>query len=179
MYGPGAGGLCSGEDSVMSGARDATAATDGSDAQLGTQLGNGPLPTRSEVLQACRDSASAGHPLLRAAGELTALHRRRLILARRITGEIDEYRAQQVHAIDRWVAPRLPIAHGGAYLHTETIGAVLDRLARLTACAEAALAAESDWDIWFAWERLAELAVGYEDLVAELAIGRRRLPSGS
>lgn len=148
-------------------------------AQLGNQLGKCPLPTRSEVLQACRDAVRDGHPLLRAAGELTALHRRRLILARRITGEIDEYRAQQVHAIDRWVAPRLPVAHGGAYLHTETVGAVLDRLARLTACAEAALAAESDWDIWFAWERLAELSVGYEDLVAELATGRRRLPTGS
>ncbi|MFE9580191.1 DUF4254 domain-containing protein [Nocardia sp. NPDC006044] len=128
------------------------------------------------MLQACRGSVG-DHPLLTAVHELTVLHERRSTAAAETTREIDEYRAREVRDIDRWVAARLPVPRGGAYLHTETVGAVLDRLAQFTACAYAALAEESDWDLWFAWERLAELAVGYEDLVEELVAGRRRLPS--
>ncbi|MFC9435061.1 DUF4254 domain-containing protein [Nocardia sp. NPDC057030] len=134
------------------------------------------LPTRSQVLQACRGTVG-DHPLLTAVHELTVLHERRSTAAAETTREIDEYRAREVRDIDRWVAARLPVPRGGAYLHTETVGAILDRLAQFTACAYAALAEESDWDLWFAWERLAELAVGYEDLVEELTTGRRRLPS--
>lgn len=129
------------------------------------------------MLQACRGDVDTDHPLLRAARELTTLHERRLV-ARETAREIDEYRVREVRAIDRWVAADLPVAHGGAYLHTETVGAILDRLAYLTVCAYAALSDESDWELWFAWERLAELAVGYEDLVDELSTGRRRLPTG-
>ncbi|MGA6190751.1 DUF4254 domain-containing protein [Nocardia iowensis] len=135
------------------------------------------LPTRGQVLQACRGTAG-DHPLLRAARELTALHERRLSAARESTCELDEYRANQVRDVDRWVTAQLPVPHGGAYLHTETVGAILDRLARLTACANAALSHESDWDLWFALERLAELAIAYEDLTHELSSGRRRLPRG-
>jgi LPS sulfotransferase NodH len=54
---------------------------------------------------------------------------------------------------------------------------VVDRLALLSACAYAAMADDQGWDLWFAWERLAELAIAYEDLVTELSRGRRRLPS--
>ncbi|WP_433662999.1 DUF4254 domain-containing protein [Nocardia sp. CA-128927] len=129
------------------------------------------------MLQACR-GMRADHPLLGAARELTSLHQRRLTAAHETIHEIDEYRTRQVRDIDRWVTAHLPVAPGGAYLHTETIGAIIDRLAQHTARAYAALADESDWDLWFVWERLAELAVGYEDLIEELTAGRRRLPSG-
>ncbi|WP_069164353.1 DUF4254 domain-containing protein [Nocardia altamirensis] len=133
------------------------------------------LPTRSQVLQACRAEVDVDHPILGAARELAVLHERKLVTIHENICGIDEYRAKQVRDIDRWVAVNLPVPHGGAYLHTETVGAILDRLAQLTACANAAGA--SEWDIWFAWERLAELAIGYEDLAAELAAGRRRLPN--
>ncbi|WP_369023088.1 hypothetical protein [Nocardia cyriacigeorgica] len=38
------------------------------------------------------------------------------------------------------------------------------------------LAAAPFWLIHDAWECLAELAIGYEDLAYELGTGRRRLP---
>ncbi|WP_433726048.1 DUF4254 domain-containing protein [Nocardia sp. CA-129566] len=133
------------------------------------------LPTRLQLLQACRGYVT-NHPLLRAARELTMLHERRLGAAPGITTDIDEDRARLVREIGRWAEIHLPPAHDAVYLHTETLGAVLDRLAQFTACAYAALAADDQWDLWHAWDRLAELAVAYEDLATELTAGRRRLP---
>ncbi|MGO4647588.1 DUF4254 domain-containing protein [Nocardia sp. 2YAB30] len=136
------------------------------------------LPTRSQLLHACRDGKSlADHPVLRRACELTDLHARSLRAAPAVVADLDEQRVRLVRDIDRWAEVRLPPAHGGAYLHTESLGAVIDRLAQLSARAYAALADGAEWDLWFAWERLAELAVAYEDLVTELATGRRRLPN--
>ncbi len=114
--------------------------------------------------------------LLRARA-LADLHARRLDANQGAVSDIDESRARLVRDIDRWAERRLPSARGGAYLHTESLGAVIDRLAHLSATAYAALAADAEWDLWFAWERLAELALAYEDLATELTIGRRRLPN--
>ncbi|WP_431972131.1 DUF4254 domain-containing protein [Nocardia sp. bgisy134] len=135
-----------------------------------------PLPTRSQLLQACRGRPPVDHFLAPHARELTVLHHRRLGEERDAVPTLDERRAQLVRGIDRWARANLPVAHGGAYLHTEGLGAIIDRLAQLTAHAHSALAESSDWDLWFAWERLAELAVAYEDLATELVAGRRRLP---
>ncbi|MFD8245390.1 DUF4254 domain-containing protein [Nocardia sp. NPDC059691] len=136
------------------------------------------LPTRSQLLRACReDVPPPGHPVLLRARTLADLHIRRI----RVDGECscggDERRSRLIRDIDRWVEVRLPTARGGAYLHTESFGSVVDRLARLSAYAHAAMADDQEWDLWFAWERLAESAVAYEDLVSELSSGRRRLPS--
>ncbi|MEU2038438.1 hypothetical protein [Nocardia niwae] len=135
------------------------------------------LPTRSQLLRACREDAPPGHPVLVRARTLTDLHARRI----RAEGEcgcgVDEGRDRLIGDINRWVEVRLPVARGGAYLHTESFGSVIDRLARLSACAYAAMVDEQEWDLWFAWERLAEAAVAYDDLVGELRSGRRRLPS--
>ncbi|MGW4089512.1 DUF4254 domain-containing protein [Nocardia sp. NPDC004750] len=136
------------------------------------------LPTRSQLLHACReDSPPPGHPVLLRARTLTELHIRRIRVNRECGCGGDEHRTQLIRDIDRWVEVRLPTARGGAYLHTESFGSVVDRLARLSACAYAAMADDQEWDLWFAWERLAESAVAYEDLVSELSSGRRRLPS--
>ncbi|MGY4102839.1 DUF4254 domain-containing protein [Nocardia sp. R16R-3T] len=145
-----------------------------SERQRGGEV-NDPLPTRLQLLQACR-GCIADHPLLRSARELTVLHERRLGVAPGSTTSIDDDRARLVREIGRWAEIHLPPAHDAVYLHTETLGAVLDRLAQFTAYAYAALAADHQWDLWHAWDRLAELAVGYEDLATELTIGRRRLP---
>ncbi|MGQ4614758.1 DUF4254 domain-containing protein [Nocardia sp. R7R-8] len=117
------------------------------------------------------------HPVLSWARELAELHVRRLTTELAAVGDIDESRVELIRAVDRWIEMRLPAARGGAYLHTESLGAVVDRLAQLSACAYAAMVAEQEWDLWIAWERLAELAIGYDDLVSELSSGRRRLPS--
>ncbi|MEU5758771.1 DUF4254 domain-containing protein [Nocardia sp. NPDC047648] len=134
------------------------------------------LPTRSELLRACREGTPPpGHPVLLRARTLAELHMRRLREGE--VRDIDERRTRLIRDVDRWVEVRLPAARGGAYLHTESVGSVVDRLARLSACAYAAMADDQEWDLWFAWERLAELAIAYEDLVTELSRGRRRLPS--
>ncbi|WP_369690349.1 DUF4254 domain-containing protein [Nocardia miyunensis] len=137
-----------------------------------------PLPTKYEVLHACRGVGFDRHPILRAAHTLTELHERRLGAGCAATAEMDRERALRVAEIDRWVTASLPPAHGAAHVHTETLGAVVDRLAQFTAAAFAALANSTDWRLGDAWERLAELAVGYEDLITELQSGRRRLPGG-
>ncbi|MFF3226203.1 DUF4254 domain-containing protein [Nocardia suismassiliense] len=103
---------------------------------------------------------------------------RETIADRRHIDQIDVRRARLVRDIDRWVTLQLPPSHGAAYIHTETVGAVIDRLAQFTACAFAALASASQWELGDAWEQLAELAVGYDDLAAEVCAGRRRLPGG-
>ncbi|WP_228819050.1 DUF4254 domain-containing protein [Nocardia transvalensis] len=115
---------------------------------------------------------------MRSAHELTVLHERRLSAVGGDVDEIDRERTCLVREVDRWVIAHLPPACGGASVHTETMGAVVDRLAQYTACAYAALASSGDWDLFDAWERLAELAIGYEDLATDLRTGRRRLPGG-
>lgn len=139
---------------------------------------NDVLPTRSQLLQACREGEPPpDHPVLLRARALADLHVRRLDANRGGVSDIDASRAHLVRDIDRWAERRLPAARGGADLHTESLGSVIDRLANLSATAYAALAADEEWDLWFAWERLAELAIAYEDLVTELTAGRRRLPN--
>jgi len=142
-----------------------------------TVLGE-PLPTKSELLHACRGIEYDWHPILRAAHALTELHERRLGAACSEAAVLDSARAGHVADIDRCVTSSLPPAHGAAHVHTETLGAVVDRVAQFTATAYAALASSVDWRLGDAWERLAELAVGYEDLIEELQTGRRRLPGG-
>ncbi|MGW4324541.1 DUF4254 domain-containing protein [Nocardia sp. NPDC004573] len=136
------------------------------------------LPTRSQLLHACREGVPPpGHPVLLRARTLADLHFHRISTDRGCRCGADGQRDRLIRDIDRWIEVRLPRARGGAYLHTESFGSVVDRLARLSACAYAAMADDQEWDLWFAWERLAESAVAYEDLVGELSIGRRRLPS--
>ncbi|MBF6330487.1 DUF4254 domain-containing protein [Nocardia transvalensis] len=116
--------------------------------------------------------------MLRAAHALTELHEQRLGCDPVRKAEIDELRARLIRRIDRWIHENLPPAPGSARIHTETMGAIVDRLSLLTASAYAALASADDCELGEVWEGLAELAVGYEDLVEEVASGRRRLPGG-
>ncbi|MEV4129688.1 DUF4254 domain-containing protein [Nocardia sp. NPDC049707] len=126
-------------------------------------------------MDACRRRSPQGHPVLRAVGELVRLHERWVAEPDR-TRELDRARAELVHDIDCWVARSLPVAHGGARLHTETVGAVLDRIAQLSLCADAALARAGTDECHAAWTRLAQLAEGYRDLAEEIGAGIRRLP---
>ncbi len=136
------------------------------------------LPSKRQVLLACRGTSFPEHPVLSAAQELTELHGRKMTAAPDACAELDSLRNELVHTIDCWVTSRLPPSHGAARVHTETLGAVIDRLAQLTAHAYAALAHASGRELTDVWESLAELAVGYEDLASEVCTGRRRLPGG-
>ncbi|MEU6832679.1 DUF4254 domain-containing protein [Nocardia beijingensis] len=137
-----------------------------------------PFPTKNQLLQACRGKPGSDHPLLRWAQQLTDLHERKRVLPREEHDEIEHRRTGVIRDINRWTTAQLPPSHGSAMVHTETLGAVIDRLARLTSSAYAALTSACEWDLWDVWEQLAELAVGYEDLTIDLTTGRRRLPGG-
>ncbi|MGW4633766.1 DUF4254 domain-containing protein [Nocardia sp. NPDC004415] len=92
--------------------------------------------------------------------------------------EIDCRRSELVLAIDDWVLRGVPQHRLGATLHTETIGAVIDRLAESTVRAHHALMtlAAHDELLHSAWHHLAELADAYDDLVRDVLAGKRRLP---
>ncbi|WP_040815777.1 DUF4254 domain-containing protein [Nocardia concava] len=134
------------------------------------------LPTKNHVLSACRGDAPGNHPLLQWAAELSLTHQQLLNADGAAREPIDERRVELIRNIDRWVARELTQPLGCARLHTETLGAVIDRLAMFTVHANAALTGTREWELWDSWERLAELAVGYEDLKDEVSTGRRRLP---
>lgn len=134
------------------------------------------LPAKNRLLAACRGSVHDSHPLLQWASELSEIHLQLLAIGDRTRGEIDLRRAELVHDIDVWITWQLPPSSGGARVHTETMGAVINRLAQFTAAAYAALANPIDGEVLGAWERLGELAIGYEDLADEVRVGRRRLP---
>ncbi|MFI5540545.1 DUF4254 domain-containing protein [Nocardia sp. NPDC051900] len=135
-----------------------------------------PLPTKELVLKACRIAPHRAHPVLESAHLLAGLHQRRLRCAPGGTNEIDQHRARLVLVIDRWVATETSPPHGGAHMHTETVGMVVDRLAQFSASAYDILSGAPEWAVHNAWERLAELSLGYEDLAYEVAAGVRRLP---
>ncbi len=81
-------------------------------------------------------------------------------------------------AIDDWVTRSVPQHRLGATLHTETVGAVIDRLAESSVRAHHALMTLDAHDEFLhcAWHHLAELADAYDDLVRDVLAGRRRLP---
>ncbi|MEV0031896.1 DUF4254 domain-containing protein [Nocardia sp. NPDC050793] len=92
--------------------------------------------------------------------------------------ENERRRSELVMAIDDWVARSVPQHRLGATLHTETVGAVIDRLAESSVRAHHALMTLDAHDelLHCAWHHLAELADAYDDLVRDVIAGRRRLP---
>ncbi|WP_319945778.1 DUF4254 domain-containing protein [Nocardia macrotermitis] len=135
------------------------------------------LPSKDMLLEACAGSVVVPHPVLRAAQKLGALHRARVGAEGAVRDEIDSARACSVREIDCWVAARMPIAHGAASLHTETVGMVVDRIAQLSVDAHAALRRDAgEYELRYSWRRLAELSVAYGDLAFDVAACRRRLP---
>lgn len=136
---------------------------------------NSALPSRDSIVDACRRRSPQCHPVLRAVGALVRLHEQRLAEPDRAR-EIDRARAELVHDIDCWVARQLPVAHGGARWHTETVGIVLDRIAQLSLCADEALTRAGTHECHVAWTRLAQLVEGYRDLAEEIGAGIRRVP---
>ncbi|RJO77585.1 DUF4254 domain-containing protein [Nocardia panacis] len=157
-------------------------------------IGTHELPTATALLRAFRDPLTArreGHRVLSAARDLVECHRRRsnalgavhapdtssgrVAACRRQVDDIDGDRAELVGSIDNWVAGN--VAHrAGASLHTETLGAVIDRMAAKWVAAQEALHLETQGAVHQQWCRLAELADGYQDLITDVTERRRRLP---
>ncbi|MEU7142391.1 DUF4254 domain-containing protein [Nocardia sp. NPDC046473] len=135
-----------------------------------------PLPAKALILEACRAAPVIGHPVLESAHLLAGLHERRARIELGATSDIDAHRARLVLAIDRWIATEVPPPSGGAHMHTETVGMVVDRIAQFSVSAHETLFSAPEWAVHIAWERLAELALGYHDLAFEVSAGLRRLP---
>lgn len=145
-----------------------------------------PLPSSDLLLRACRGHRVIGGPMLWFARDLAVLYERQLGRGGSIPDpdsaliiEIGRRRVELVMAVDDWMLRTLPQPRAGATLHTETIGAVIDRLAEASVRAHHALMTldANDEVLHSAWHHLAELADGYDDLVREVVAGRRRLPS--
>ncbi|WP_431955843.1 DUF4254 domain-containing protein [Nocardia lijiangensis] len=133
------------------------------------------FPSGEALLSAIRGHHVGGHPLAKLANRLGLLHRHRL------TESADECRcssAEFVLAVDAWVADHLLLPHPAATLHTETLGAVIDRLAEAQVHAYHLLMTVDPAGpiVHAAWYRLAELVDGYTDLITEVTQRARRLP---
>ncbi|MEV5649092.1 DUF4254 domain-containing protein [Nocardia sp. NPDC052254] len=146
-----------------------------------------PLPSADLLLRACRGHRVIGGPILWFARDLAVLYERQLGRGgsapdpeSALIVEIRRRRMELVLAIDDWIVRTVTQQHRpGATLHTETVGAVIDRLAEASVYAHHALVTldANDEVLHGAWHHLAELTDGYDDLVREVIAGRRRLPS--
>ncbi|WP_330233297.1 DUF4254 domain-containing protein [Nocardia sp. NBC_00508] len=144
-------------------------------------LGAGPLLSAKELLCAMRGDYAGDHPLARWARRLAELHRTpRLTGSAGICGEKCCAREDLVHAIDVWTERNVPQHRHGVALHTETLGSVIDRIADAQSRATTVLMSSqtaADPRVHAAWHRLAELVDGYNDLIAQVTDGVRRLPA--
>lgn len=143
----------------------------------------GDLPTAEMLLRVVRDSHPAVHPLDLPARQLAELH----------TGTVQSHdveyrraaevsRREAMRAIDRWIEAHVPQHRHGTAIHTETVGSVIDRLmatyVRAAHFLETTEVAD-DLALHAAWFRVAELVNGYDDLVAAIMHGERRLPTSA
>ncbi|MEV5835956.1 DUF4254 domain-containing protein [Nocardia sp. NPDC052112] len=139
----------------------------------------GVLPTAPQILCAFQGRRFQDRELLRSAHALAELHARRAeVQDMNLVAEIDCRRSELIDDINEWIAQEIPQHRNGASLHTESLGAVVDRMARSWVDANTAIdvdGARSD-NTHKHWYHLAELVDGYTDLVTDVAGGRRRLP---
>ncbi|RDI63711.1 DUF4254 domain-containing protein [Nocardia pseudobrasiliensis] len=172
------------------------------------------LPSVAVVLRAFREPADSGrtdHRVLEAAHQLAQCHELRrsacqdahapdapssyVAACSQLLEDIDIDRAKLIARIDNWVAENIPHRRG-ASLHTETLGAVIDRMAEKWVAAQHAIGLPArngngngkrarttvitrrgvDSEAHLQWVRLAELADGYKDLITDVIEHRRRLP---
>ncbi|MGV9676923.1 DUF4254 domain-containing protein [Nocardia sp. NPDC003482] len=135
------------------------------------------LPSGEELCAAIRGHHIGDHPVLELAAEFGRLYQ----AMRTCVNQCCCPRAELVFAVDAWAATHLPVPCGGARMHTESLGAVIDRLARLQVHAYHLLMTVADLStdpqVHAAWYRLAELVEGYTDLNTELSRRSLRLPA--
>ncbi|MFI1237152.1 hypothetical protein [Nocardia salmonicida] len=134
------------------------------------------LPGRDVLLAAFRGLPHDDHPILDAAGELALLHQLRERTPLSESERIDRRRAQLMRAIDRWVILAAPVPPAAADEHPETLGYLVDRLAKHCFLTFVALAGAPESVFYDEWIRLDDLADSYERLIEDLWSGVRSLP---
>ena len=153
------------------------------------------LPQAALLIAAFPAVTSRGHPgqlIIDTGHELAVQHQRQwseedasradgasaemVASCKRLIDDLNARRVMLVEQIDDWVAREI---HGqaDASLHTETFGSVVDKMAiawvRVNSLRSAGLSDQA----CLALGQLIELAAAYDDLVRDVALGRRRLPS--
>ncbi len=139
----------------------------------------GGLPTATQLLCSFQGTKFADHDLLSSAHALAALHARRATMRDvYLVAEVDNRRRELVEDIDDWVRERGALPRDGL-IHTETLGAVIDRMAWGWVYANAVVETDGARDQYARkrWHRLAELIDGYTELIGDIVGGRRRLPA--
>ncbi|MFF0491857.1 DUF4254 domain-containing protein [Nocardia sp. NPDC004068] len=134
------------------------------------------LPSAEELCTAIRGHHIGRHPVLELAADFGTLYQTMPTCETQCCCP----RVELVLAVDTWAADHLPVPRGGARMHTESLGAVIDRLARLQVHAYHLLMTadlSQDPQVHAAWYRLAELVDGYTDLTTELTRRSLRLPA--
>ncbi|MEV0359400.1 DUF4254 domain-containing protein [Nocardia sp. NPDC050697] len=134
------------------------------------------LPSAEELCSAIRGHHIAPHPVTRFAGELGHLYQQ----PHARPSECNCRREELALAVDLWASGNLPIPYPDARLHTETLGAVIDHLARTQTHAYHLLMTTDDVSaphVHAAWYQLAELVDGYTELALALTQRSTRLPA--
>lgn len=130
------------------------------------------VPDSTALILRMRGVTAVRHPMLDAADELAALHAIRLASEGDALGELDAQRLRLVRAIDRYITLVTPAPGESARRHTETVGAVVDRLANWCTLASANVEVEAE----FAEAYVRQLADGLDDLIAGVTTGTCTVP---
>ncbi|WP_245664599.1 DUF4254 domain-containing protein [Nocardia grenadensis] len=137
------------------------------------------LPTATQLLCSFQGTRFEDHDILRTARALALLHGHRMTLRdARSVAEVDDRRRELVEDIDDWIVAWSAPRDGDVLIHTETLGAVIDRMAWRWVDANQAVEIDGarERQARKRWHRLAEMIDGYTELITELLRGRRRLP---
>ncbi|WP_053734078.1 DUF4254 domain-containing protein [Nocardia sp. NRRL S-836] len=154
------------------------------------------VPRAAAVTRACVFTPVGvhTHPVLAAAAALAVQHRLRaeahrvvcepladdhlVAASTRSVNAADAACAMLVDRIDMWAAVAIADNRTGA-VHTETFGQLVDRLVAAWTrwnVLDTGAAVAGKTQVREALHRVNELSVGYDDLIADLRTGRRRLP---
>ncbi|WP_433205114.1 DUF4254 domain-containing protein [Nocardia sp. CA-107356] len=135
------------------------------------------IPGRDQLLAAIRGWEYEFHPMLNAAYTLMRLHQGAVTFTEAAQwGLFADRRIMLMRGIDRWVEGATPIPDAEAFLHTETVGSVVDRLAWISAMLSEAEDEPDDVSFEDIWTQLDDIANGYQDLVNDLCSGIKRVP---
>ncbi|MFD4406601.1 DUF4254 domain-containing protein [Nocardia sp. NPDC058499] len=140
------------------------------------------LPTRPQLIAAVRmwgPLCTEDHPLLALAQDLMLQHTYRTTTTNPLAlCQISEQRKAVIREIDAWVHQAVPMVRQ-ARLHTETIGAIIDRLAWISSLIDTSPGSGHPCELEYLWNSLDELLLGYEHLSEDVLSGVRRLPGTS
>jgi hypothetical protein len=153
------------------------------------------LPQSASLIAAFPAVASRGHPgqlVIDIGHELAAQHQRQwsaedasraggasaemMASCKRLIDALNARRVMLAEQIDDWVEREIS-SQADASLHTETFGSVVDRLAIGWVRVNSLRGAGASDRAALALRQFTELAAAYDDLVRDVALGRRRLPS--